>query len=234
MEGADEVEDGDFGEGCGFLWGGLLVRVVGEAAFLFHFPEAEEAGGVLEFFVFDELSDEFPAWVVLFGVFFGWLVDAGEECAAFEVHQVCGHDDELGGEVDVEEFEGVDVVEVLAGDSLDGDGMDVELIFFDEVEEEVEGAFEDFEADFVVIGFHAPGGRGWRAGVRGEIWSGVERGEGIYCQRDAGSSSCNPNNCKISMNGSASGLRVKGSGFKCVIRWRPVGRRGWRCSIFCG
>jgi nucleotide-binding universal stress UspA family protein len=37
--------------------------------------------------------------------------------------------------------------------------MDVHLVFFDEVEQEIERAFEDFEADFIVVGFHGAGGR---------------------------------------------------------------------------
>jgi nucleotide-binding universal stress UspA family protein len=36
--------------------------------------------------------------------------------------------------------------------------MDVHLVLFDEVEEEIERALKDFEADFVVVGFH---GGGW-------------------------------------------------------------------------
>jgi hypothetical protein len=35
--------------------------------------------------------------------------------------------------------------------------MDVHLVFFDEVEEEIERAFEDFEADFIVVSFHKGG-----------------------------------------------------------------------------
>lgn len=154
LEGTDEVEDGDFGEGgwC-FGWASGGIGLVGEAAFLFEFADGEEAGGVFEFFVFDELADEFPAGIVFVGVFFGRLFGAGEEGSGFEVHEVRGHDDKFGGEVDVEEFKGVDVVEVLLGDALDGDGVDIEFVLFDEVEEEVEGAFEDFEADFVIDGF---------------------------------------------------------------------------------
>jgi hypothetical protein len=33
--------------------------------------------------------------------------------------------------------------------------LDVELVFFDQIKEQIEGALEDFQADFVVSGFHA-------------------------------------------------------------------------------
>jgi len=151
LEGADEVEDGDFREG-GRFFGGFVsgIGLEGEAALLVEFAEGEETGCVLEFFVFDELADEFPAWVIVFDVFFGGLFGAWEEGSGFQVHQVRRHDDELRGEVDVEEFEGIDVIEILFGDFLDGDRVDIELVLFDEVEQEIERALEDFELDFVI------------------------------------------------------------------------------------
>ena len=158
LEGPDEVENGDLRKCGGFLdreVGG--VRLMGEATFLLELAEAEETGGVLEFFILDELADELPARIVFLGVLLRRLVHAWQERPAFQIHQVGGHHDELGSEVDVEQLEGVDVVEILAGDALDGNGMDVHLVLFDEVEEEIERAFEDFEADFVVVGFHGGG-----------------------------------------------------------------------------
>ena len=83
------------------------------------------------------LDEHFPgiaARVVFLGVFLRRLVHAWQERPAFQIHQVGGHHDELGREVDVEQLEGVDVVEILAGDALDGNGMDVHLVLFDEVE----------------------------------------------------------------------------------------------------
>jgi len=167
LEGADQIENRDLGQARWFFLREVRsIRLMGEAAFLFEFPEGEESGGVFEFFVFDELTDEFPAWIVILGIFFGWLIDAREEGPAFQIHQVCRHDDELGSEVDVEQFEGVDVIEILPRDALDGNSMNVHLILFDEVEQEIEGALEDFEAHFVVVGFHRAGGRGLAASER--------------------------------------------------------------------
>lgn len=82
LEGADEIEDGNFREGGGFFYGFVAgVWLVGEAALLLKLAEGEESCGVFEFFVFDELADELPAWVIVLGIFFGRLLGAGEEGA---------------------------------------------------------------------------------------------------------------------------------------------------------
>lgn len=157
LKSADQVEDGDFGEGGGFLRKFGAFGLEGEGIFLFGFAEGEEACGVLEFLVFDELANEFPARVVFLRFLIGRLFAAREEGAAFEIHQVGRHDDEFGGEVDVEEAEGFDVLEVLAGDAGDGNFVNIEFFLFDKVEQEVERAFEDVEPYLVVDTVH-----GWR------------------------------------------------------------------------
>ncbi len=116
---------------------------MGEAALLLQLADGEEAGSILKFLVFDELADQLPARVIVLRVLFGRLLGAGEEGAGLEIHQVGGHDDELGGEVDVEELESVDVIEILLGDPFYRDRLDVEFVLFDEVKEKIEGAFED-------------------------------------------------------------------------------------------
>ena len=153
------------GRGAGSSGGGLGgFGVVGEVVLLGLGAPSELGGGVLELLVFDELADEVPAGVVVVLLLLaGGEVVLGEEGAALDIHEVGGHDDELGGEFDVEHPEGLDVGEVAGGDFFEGDGVDVEFLLFDEVEEEVEGALEDLEVDFVVVGgFHGlfPKGRG--------------------------------------------------------------------------
>ena len=130
---------------------------MGKSSFLFELAQAQETCRIFEFFVFDELADQFPAWIVIFGVLFRRLIHPRQQCPAFQVHQVRGHDDKLGREIDIEQLEGVDVVQILAGDSLDGNRMNVHLVFLNEVKQQVQGAFENFKADFVVIGFHGGG-----------------------------------------------------------------------------
>jgi len=159
LESTDQVENRDFRE-CwrSFRWHFLGIRLVGEAALLLELPQRKEAGGVFEFFVFDELTDKFPTRIVVLRIFLGRLLHPRQQGAAFQIHQIGSHHDELGGKVNIEQLEGVDVVEILPGDVFDGNRVDVDLVFFDEVEQEVERTFEDFEADFVVVGFHGAGG----------------------------------------------------------------------------
>ncbi len=151
LEGADEIEDGNFREGGGFF-GGFVARIglVGEATLLIELAEGEEARGVFELFVFDELADEFPARIIILDVLFRRLFVAREKGSGFQVHQIGRHDDELGSEVDVQELERVDVIKILLGNFLDRDGVDIELVFFNKIEQEIERTLEDFELDFVI------------------------------------------------------------------------------------
>ena len=105
----------------------------------------------------------------LLDIFFGRLFRPRQEGAALDVHEVRGHHDELRGEIDVENLEGLDVCEVLLGNPFDRDVLDIDFVLLDEVEEEIEGAFEDFELDLVVGSFHAPSHRGGRPRERGKI-----------------------------------------------------------------
>jgi len=129
----------EVGEGAGVALG----LVVG--------PIVEFAGEVLEFFVFEELADQFEARVaevVLFLARFG--LAAGQEHGGLDFHEGGGHDEEFAGEVDVELLEHIDILEVLVGDGGDGDVLDVHLGAADEVEEQVEGAVVDVDANAIV------------------------------------------------------------------------------------
>ncbi len=151
---ANEVKDGDFREGGGLL--GRLVAgigLVGETPLLIELAKGEEARGIFEFFVFNELADQFPAWIIILDILLGRLFAARQKGPGFQIHQIGCHDDELGGEVDVQKLEGIDVIEVLFGDFLDRDGMDIQLVFFDQIEQKVQGTLENFELDFVIGGF---------------------------------------------------------------------------------
>jgi hypothetical protein len=72
-----------------------------------------------------------------------------EEHFGFDVDERGGHVDEFGGDVDVLDFELVEVVEILGSDFGDLDVVDVHFLLFDEVEQEVEGTFEERDVDFV-------------------------------------------------------------------------------------
>ena len=82
LERAYEVEDRDLGERGGFL-GRLApgIWLVGETSLLFQLPEREEACGVLEFLVLDELADQLPARIIILRIFLGRLLGAGQQGA---------------------------------------------------------------------------------------------------------------------------------------------------------
>ena len=107
-------------------------------------------GGFLELFVFDQLPDQFPARIVLFRFLLGRLLIDRKQAAALDVKQVRRHDDELAGDIDVQFLEGLQIFEVLPGDALDRDVVDVELIALDQIKQEIERALENLELDLVI------------------------------------------------------------------------------------
>ena len=88
----------------------------------------EKLGGIFEFFVFQEAVDEFVARILFFGSQqrINW-----EQHFGFDVDQGSGHVDEVGGDVYVELFELVEVIEILLSDFGDGDIVDVHLLLAD-------------------------------------------------------------------------------------------------------
>ena len=104
----------------------------------------------LEFLVFDQLANQIPARIIFIDIFFWRLLIDREKAAAFQINEICRHDDEFAGDVDVQFLERLEILKVLAGDSFKGDFMDVDLIAFDEIEQQIERAFENLEFDLVI------------------------------------------------------------------------------------
>src|SRR5262249_53960333 len=73
--------------------------------------------------------------------------------AAFQVNEVCCHHDKFAGNLDVQLFERLKILKVLAGDAFERDIVNVDLILFDKIKKQIERAFENLELD-LVIGFH--------------------------------------------------------------------------------
>jgi hypothetical protein len=86
------------------------------------------------------------------------LIDR-QKAAALPIEEVRGHDQEFARDLEVQHLECVDEREVLLGDPLQGDLVDVHLVLLHEVKQEIERTFEDLEFDFVFLG-HALGRRG--------------------------------------------------------------------------
>jgi len=148
LEDADEIDEGDdeFAFGAFIVVQGF-VRVGPDVFFDLLFL-VEELRGVFEFFVLDEALDEFFARIG--GLFLGRSQRIGrEKHFGLDVDERGGHVDEFGGDVDVLNFELVEVGEVLRGDEGDLDVVDVHFLLFDEVEQEIEGTLVHGDGDFV-------------------------------------------------------------------------------------
>ena len=139
LEGSDEVKNGNFGQGSRLKILGFCIFFGSESKdrFLLDLPAGQETGGILEFFVFNELADQFPTRVVLVRLVPWRLLPLGEKGPAFNIHQVGRHRDEFRGQIDVEKFEGLEVIEILGCDPFQGYIVNVHLVFPDEVKKQV-------------------------------------------------------------------------------------------------
>ncbi len=108
-------------------------------------------GRILELLVLDQLAHQVPTRVVLLFLHLRALF-LGEQEPAFDHHEGRGHHEEIAGEIEVQHAHHVEVVHVLVGDADDGDVVHVDLLFLDQVQEEVERTLEDFELDTVFFG----------------------------------------------------------------------------------
>ena len=117
----------------------------------------ELGGGFLEFFVLEELVDQFPAWIhfIFDKIGVDGVLALGQEQTALNFHQRRCHDKKLTGDIEVELLHALERVDVLAGDGLDGDVVDIQLVLPDEKKQQIEWAFEDLKFDAIVgVGNH--------------------------------------------------------------------------------
>ena len=148
LENTDKVDEGDdkFTFGAFIMVQGFVG--LGPDVLLDLLALVEKLRGVFEFFVFDEALNEFFARVG--GLLLGRSQRVGrEKHFGFDVDEGGGHVDEFGGDIDVLDFELMEVVEVLRSDFGDLDVVDVHFLLFDEVEQEVERPFVHGDGDFV-------------------------------------------------------------------------------------
>ena len=126
-------------------------------------------GGILEFLVFNQLADEFPARILAFLFAFDLrLLIGGQQFAAFDVHERRGHDEEFAGDFKVEFTHEVNVFDELRGQPGEVDRVNVHFLLFDEVKEQIQRAFKNLELNFVFRHARQPmknsktGGQGWQ------------------------------------------------------------------------
>ncbi len=147
LENAHQIHERD--DQLGFRAFALVEAEVGLRPYvlLYLLLLVEELRSALEFFVFDEAMHEFRARIFLAlgaGERIGW-----QEHLRLDVNQRRGHVNEIGGDVHVELFELVKIIEILARDLRDGNVVNVDFLLLDEIEQEIERAFVMFEMESV-------------------------------------------------------------------------------------
>ena len=85
----------------------------------------------LEFLVFDQLPNQIPARIIFVRILFRRLLIDRQQAAAFQVNQVRGHDHEFAGDIDIQFLESLEIFEILPGDSLEGNVVNVDLVPLD-------------------------------------------------------------------------------------------------------
>ena len=112
----------------------------------------EHRGGVLELLVFHEALDQHIAGLggrELRQVVVKLVALARDEALGLDLEQRRGHQQKVARHVQIEGLHAGHLGEVLIGDLGDGDGADIHLLAAHEVKQQVEGALEAVDADFV-------------------------------------------------------------------------------------
>src|SRR5262249_1044013 len=86
-------------------------------------------------------------------VFLRRLLVNWQEASAFQVNEVCRHHDKFARQLDVQFFERLKILEVLAGDAFEPDIVNIDLILLDEIKKQIEWPLENLDLD-LVIDFH--------------------------------------------------------------------------------
>lgn len=109
--------------------GELFVTVENES---FNF-----SGGLFEFFVLEELLNQFPARInrLILYIFIGALIFFGQEEPTLDIHEGRRHDKEFAGDFEVEFLHRPEDFNILPGDGLNRDVVDVDLIAANQVEQ---------------------------------------------------------------------------------------------------
>ncbi|MCY1408424.1 hypothetical protein D9M71_237440 [compost metagenome] len=103
----------------------------------------------LEALVLLQAPDQFGAWVVFFRFDLG---RARQEHARLDLGEHRGHHQVLGRQLQAHGLHQLDIAHVLAGDFRHRDVEDVDVLLADQVQQQVERAFERFEEHFQRIG----------------------------------------------------------------------------------
>ena len=105
---------------------------------------AEHAGDVLEGLALQQAGQQEVAFLPQRQLIVEVdVVTTGQEPTRFELDERCGDQQELGGDVEIDDLQTFDLGQVGVDDSAQRDVVDVDLLFEDQVEEKVEWPLED-------------------------------------------------------------------------------------------
>ena len=151
VDGIEQIKNAHFGfRRRGF---GLKFNLPGHARkniFLPFLQHLQLRGGVLEFFVFHELANQLEARILAFvlGLDDDLLLH-GQQLAALDIHERGGHHEKFASYFEVELPHQIHILDELRGELGQVDFIDVHLLLFDKIKEQVERAFKDLELDVV-------------------------------------------------------------------------------------
>src|SRR5580698_7614841 len=139
VDGVKQVENGNVrfrrGRG-GFKF--QFSRQARKNIFLLGFTNLQLRGGVLEFFIFDELADQFPARVFAFVLAFDDdLLIHWQEFAALDIHERRGHHEKFAGDLKIEFAHEVNVRDELRGELGEIDFVNIHFLLLDEIKQQV-------------------------------------------------------------------------------------------------
>ena len=145
LEGRDEVRHRQLGDDELLARDLLPEEIANEDVPPQHRPLAQARRRLLEPLVLDQAPGQLLAHDL--GVFLFLLVPvARQQRLGLDVDQGGSHHQEIARDLEVQRLHQVEVGQVLLGDLRDRDVVDVELLVADQVEQDVEGALEDVEA----------------------------------------------------------------------------------------
>lgn len=179
-ERAEQVPDLDFVQidgrrqvGLSRGWNGMAR----ESGVVFALAMVEPFGGIAELLVFQEARHQVAAGI---GPIAGRCVgagggfDAGKQHGGLDLHERCGHDQEIAGHVHIQAVlgksaHGLDVGDVGVGDFGDGNIVNIQLVPLDEIEEQVERSVINWQVNAIIQSHPFVGGidsRGWKMTIQ--------------------------------------------------------------------
>jgi hypothetical protein len=122
-------------------------RLAGEHVAVQQRPLRQRQRGLAVALVIQQLAHQIGARVCLLLFFAPFR--RRQQHARLDQRESRGHDEELAGDVEIQPAHHFQIRQVLLGDRGDGDVNDLHLVLLDEVQQQIEGTFEDGELDAV-------------------------------------------------------------------------------------